>query len=83
MFPEETLHCVEWAKDIFGNLFTLNPQSFNKMFLSEGERDFHDLEEQKNIKMVTKMFEKRPFTFTNCLERARNKFQSYFVNKIL
>ncbi len=23
MFPEETLHCVEWAKDRFGNLFTL------------------------------------------------------------
>ena len=25
MFPEETLHCVEWAKDLFGNWFTLNP----------------------------------------------------------
>lgn len=21
MFPEEVLHCIEWAKDIFGNLF--------------------------------------------------------------
>jgi hypothetical protein len=31
MFPEETLHCVEWAKDLFGNLFTLNPQNFNKL----------------------------------------------------
>ena len=30
MFPEETLHCVEWAKDLFGNWFSLNPQSFNK-----------------------------------------------------
>ena len=25
MFPEETLHCVEWAKDLFGTFFTLNP----------------------------------------------------------
>lgn len=25
MFPEETLHCVEWAKDLFGQLFTLGP----------------------------------------------------------
>jgi molybdopterin/thiamine biosynthesis adenylyltransferase len=25
MFPEEILHCIEWAKDIFGNLFTLLP----------------------------------------------------------
>jgi hypothetical protein len=22
MFPEETLHCVEWARDIFGKMFT-------------------------------------------------------------
>ena len=25
MFPEETLHCVEWAKDLFGNWFSLDP----------------------------------------------------------
>ena len=25
MFPEETLHCIEWAKDIFGSIFTLKP----------------------------------------------------------
>lgn len=36
MFPEETLHCVEWGKDLFGNWFTLDPQSFNK-FLFSGE----------------------------------------------
>jgi hypothetical protein len=35
MFPEETLHCVEWAKDLFGNLFTLQPQSFNKLIIEE------------------------------------------------
>lgn len=35
MFPEETLHCVEWAKDLFGNWCTLNPQSFNKFLLSD------------------------------------------------
>lgn len=22
MFPEETIHCIEWAKDFFGQLFT-------------------------------------------------------------
>jgi len=22
MFPQETLHCVEWARDIFGKMFT-------------------------------------------------------------
>jgi hypothetical protein len=27
MFPEETLHCVEWARDLFGKFFTINPKS--------------------------------------------------------
>jgi hypothetical protein len=38
MFPEETLHCVEWAKDLFGNLFSLQPQSFNKLIIEEKDR---------------------------------------------
>ena len=37
MFPEETLHCVEWAKDLFGNWFTLDPQSFNKFWFNGGD----------------------------------------------
>lgn len=36
MFPEETLHCVEWAKDLFGQVFTLGPQSLNKL-MEEGK----------------------------------------------
>jgi hypothetical protein len=27
MFPEEALHCVEWARDKFGAIFTLKPKS--------------------------------------------------------
>lgn len=26
MFPEETLHCVEFAKDKFSEMFTLKPK---------------------------------------------------------
>jgi hypothetical protein len=26
MFPEEALHCVEWARDRFGALFSLKPK---------------------------------------------------------
>jgi hypothetical protein len=26
MFPEETLHCIEWARDKFGKLFSLRPK---------------------------------------------------------
>lgn len=31
MFPESTLHCVEWAKALFETQFSLNPQNFNKL----------------------------------------------------
>ena len=31
MFPEETLHCVEWAKDKFGKLFTTRIKTANQI----------------------------------------------------
>jgi molybdopterin/thiamine biosynthesis adenylyltransferase len=31
MFPEETLHCVEWARDLFGKDFTLAPKALAKL----------------------------------------------------
>jgi hypothetical protein len=27
MFPEKALHCVEWARDLFGKYFTKMPKS--------------------------------------------------------
>ena len=39
MFPEETLHCVEWARDKFGKLFTQGPQNTVKI-LEEGPENF-------------------------------------------
>jgi molybdopterin/thiamine biosynthesis adenylyltransferase len=36
MFPQETLHCVEWARDKFQKLFTQYPQSAVKI-LDDGE----------------------------------------------
>jgi molybdopterin/thiamine biosynthesis adenylyltransferase len=36
MFPEETLHCIEWARDKFGKMFTQNPKSAIKI-LEEGK----------------------------------------------
>ena len=31
MFPEETVHCVEWARDKFNKLFTSKPKSLEKI----------------------------------------------------
>jgi hypothetical protein len=37
MFPEETLHCVEWARDQFGNLFSQKALSTQKL-VEEGSK---------------------------------------------
>ena len=72
MFPEETLHCVEWAKDIFGTLFTLNPQNFNKLKSTPIEDiEFHSSSEFKNIKRVIKFAASRPKSFDDCIRLAR------------
>jgi len=34
-------------------------------------------------KKIIKIHEKAPKTFEECLQKARKKFQSFFVNKIL
>ena len=31
MFPEDTIHCLEWAREQFGKNFTQFPQDFNKI----------------------------------------------------
>jgi len=75
MFPEETLHCVEWAKDLFGNLFTLKPQNFNKVFESDIDTlDFANMQEVTNIGNAVKMANKAPRNFDHCVELARIKF---------
>lgn len=39
MFPEETLHCVEWARDKFEKIFCLRPKSIKKMIEENFEAD--------------------------------------------
>ena len=46
-------------------------------------KDFGDAQAQSTAKKALKMAQKAPKTFEDCLERARRKFHSYFVNKIL
>jgi molybdopterin/thiamine biosynthesis adenylyltransferase len=31
LFPEDTLHCIEWSRDIFGKVFTLRPKGLKKL----------------------------------------------------
>lgn len=82
MFPEEILHCIEWAKDIFGKLFTLKPQIFNKYVETDQPINFADQQEIANLKKALKTLKKEPTNFKDCVEMARSRFQKHFVNDI-
>ena len=82
MFPEETLHCVEWARDKFGKMFTQMPQSGIKL-LEEGEK-FNAVSQQDMtiLKEGVRLLKKRPTTFMDCIQYARMRFEKLFNNDI-
>ena len=54
MFPEETFHCVEFARDKFGKLFTLFPKSATKI-LQDGNYEPQNPEELKALRESVKL----------------------------
>ena len=82
MFPEETLHCVEWARDQFGNLFSQKALSTQKL-VEEGSK-FEPTSQQdfQMLKEGFKMLKKRPKNFMDCIEDARKKFEKAFNHDI-
>ena len=81
MFPEETLHSVEWARDKFGKLFTLRPKGLNKI-IEDSNFKVTNSQELKTLREAVDLLKKRPTTFDDCIKYARFKFQKYFVNDI-
>ncbi|CAI2384890.1 unnamed protein product [Moneuplotes crassus] len=79
MFPEQTLHCVEWARDLFSQLFNQSAKSYNKIIEDEQLIDIGDSEQMKILKEALSLIEDRPTDFKACLRWARLKFNQYFV----
>jgi molybdopterin/thiamine biosynthesis adenylyltransferase len=75
MFPEETTHCVEWARDRFSKLFTKQPQLLAQIL--EADRVGSSLDVQV-LKSVDRLLRKRPRNFDDCVDFARRKFWKYF-----
>lgn len=82
MFPEETLHCVEWARDLFGALFSQAPKSALKL-LEEGE-SAHPTSQQDIAAFNEgfKLLSARPKTFADCVKYARLQFEKYFNHDV-
>ena len=83
MFPEEAIHCVEWARDQFGKMFTQLPKIVNKI-CDEFYNNNGDVknDEIKLIKKTLKWIKKTPKNFDDCLILARQKFNKVFCNNI-
>ena len=77
MFPEESIHCIEWGKDIFTNLFTQVPQEVNKVV---EDKSFAPTTSQEinSLKQVLKSLGSKPYDFDSCLKIARERFNEYF-----
>ena len=73
------MHCVEWARDIFGKKFSLQPKALLKIL------DKNYKPEKEDIKSLTEslvMVKKAPSTFEDCISYAVNKFYKYFRDDI-
>ncbi|KAL4475099.1 hypothetical protein ABPG74_001795 [Tetrahymena malaccensis] len=83
MFPEETLHCIEWARDKFGKIVTLKPKIVQKT-LDEIEQ----IKEGKigceivNLRKALNALKNRPLSFEDCIEYAVQKFYKLYRNNI-
>jgi hypothetical protein len=81
MFPEESIHCIEWGKDIFISLFTQIPQEVNKI-IEDKDFDPQSSQEIQSLKQVLKTLNSSPKTFDDCLRHAREKFNEFFSYNI-
>jgi len=80
MFPEEAIHCVEWAKDQFGKKFTQLPKAINKR-IEEAKKEENN-NDIKLTKKILKWLNKLPKSFEDCIKIAREKFNKVFVLNI-
>ncbi len=79
MFPENNVHCIEWAKDKMLNKFSIFPKNFRKI-VDDLNNNFNV--DDVLVKKLGKVLKKIPNDFNDCLKVAKEKYSKYFVNDI-
>lgn len=82
MFPEETLHCVEWARDLFGRLFSQVPKSALKILEEGAATSVTSSQDVLALREGLALLESRPKSFADCVSSARLQFEKYFNHDI-
>ena len=86
MFPENNVHCIEWAKDKMLNKFSVFPKNFVKIVDDVknyvNNNDNEGLDNNIILKKILKSIKKIPNTFNDCLKISKEKYAKYFINDI-
>lgn len=80
LFPEDTLHCIEWSRDIFGKAFTLKPKALKKI-IEDVKNNTLNLNEE-GVEKALKKAANAPKDFSDCIGIAVKKFYKYYRNDI-
>jgi len=90
-FPSQIEHTIQWARDKFNTLFSLRIQEANQI-LDDAKatevKTFLDkvrakANKKKDLAHAAKLLASRPKTFLDCVNLARQKFESFFHNNII
>lgn len=87
-FPFEIQHTIQWARELFGGLFTSTAESANQ-FLSD-QRGFMERLAQMSTgqriqvldTVVKALIEEKPETLEDCIKWARYLFEEHFHNTV-
>jgi hypothetical protein len=82
MFPEETVHCIEWARDKFGKMFSQKPKSAIAILECGNDLSQLDSSDITGIKDGIALLKKRPKNFMDCIEFARMRFEKLFNHDV-
>lgn len=85
-FPNRIEHTIAWARDLFEQDFTQNPEAAN-LYLSQPNYVEHTLKQSGNEKATLEgirnyLVTDKPLTFDDCIVWARRQFESHYNNKI-
>ncbi|CAK63716.1 unnamed protein product (macronuclear) [Paramecium tetraurelia] len=72
MFPENNIHCLEWARDKFEQYFYRKPTALVQLMQEASPQ-------QQTVDLALRILKKYPKSFQQCLELGRQKFQKLFV----
>lgn len=71
---------MEWARDIFGRKFTLQPKALLKLQDKQYKPEKDDI---KTLNESLTMLKKAPKNFDDCIRYAVTKFYRYFRDDIM